>query len=238
MKKIKIMLFLLMLHITKKFLRQRGITIDFKKVMNQFLMGLKYGVPFLLISFSKSSDTLSEAKTLHFDIVKKEKKLGYIHLKKIKENNTTKFEIKSEVNTKLLFNFKAKSHETYVYKSDTLIYSSIFRTMNNRVKVDQTIYYDNGSYHLRQKNKQKKLNSNIIRCNLVKLFFEKPEGISRVFCDKQQVYVQITRMNAETYKVKFPDKSYTIFYYNKNRCEAIEAVGSFYHVKLIPEYSI
>ena len=227
-----------MLHITKQFLKQQGISIDFKKVWNRFITGLKYGVPFLLISFTKSSDTSSEARSLHFDIVKKEKKLGYIHLKKIKENNTTKFEIKSEVNTKLLFNFRAKSQERYEYRGDTLVYSSIFRTMNNRVKVDQTIYYENGSYQLRQKNKQQKLNSNIIRCNLVKLFFERPEGISKVFCDKKRVYVKIIRMNAETYKVKFPDKSYTIFYYNDNRCEAIEAVGSFYHVRLIPKYSI
>ena len=232
------MLFLIMLHITRRFLRQRGITIDFKQVLNRLLTGLKYGVPFLLISFNEVPDNNPLSEHLHFDIVKKEKKLGYIQLEKIHLNNTTTYKINSIVNTKLLFNFKASSKETYIYKGDTLIFSSIYRKLNNRVKVNQTIDYENGSYHLKNKGRKRVFKSSIIRCNLVQLFFEKPNGVSKVFCDKQQVYVRIIRVNEETYKVIFPDKSHTTFHYKGNRCEAIEAVGSFYQVRLIPKYSI
>lgn len=49
------MLFLIMLHITRRFLGQRRITIDYKKVLNRILTGLKYGVPFLLISCNNST---------------------------------------------------------------------------------------------------------------------------------------------------------------------------------------
>ena len=231
------MLFLLMLHITKQFLKRQGITIDFKQVLYRLLTGLKYGVPFLLISFNENPINNPPSESLYFDIVKKEKKLGYIRLEKIHLSETTEYNIKSEVNTKLVFNFKASSKETYIYKGDTLIHSSIYRTLNSRVKVDQTINYKNGSYHLKRKGRKKVFNSNIIRCNLVMLFFEKPKGVSKVFCDKQQVYVDIVQINSEAFKVIFPDKSYTIFYYNGNRCESIEAVGSFYHVQLIPKYS-
>lgn len=231
------MLFLIMLHITRQFLKRHGITIDFKQLLYRLLTGLKYGVPFLLISFNENPNNNPLSESLYFDIVKKEKKLGYIQLEKIYLNGTTEYNVNSEVNTKLIFNFKASSKETYIYNGDTLIHSSIYRTLNSRVKVDQIIDYKNGSYHLKKKGRKKVFNSNIIKCNLIKLFFEKPKGISKVFCDKQQVYVDIVQINSETFKVIFPDKSYTIFYYKANRCELIEAVGTFYHVRLIPKYS-
>lgn len=189
-------------------------------------------------SFNTEANSWSKSETLYFDIVRKEKNLGYICLKKFTIDNVVKFEIESEVNTKILFNFKANSKEVYIYKKDTLLYSSIHRIINNRVKVDQTIQYQNGFYYLSEKNYERIINSNVINYNLVKLYFEEPQSVAKVFCDKHKVHLNLTKISPKSYKINFPDKTYNIFHYQNNKCKSVEAVGSFYHVSLIPHSSI
>ena len=227
-----------MLHIINRFRKQGERPIDLKRKLNKLVLGLKYGIPFFLISFTGGDAVINDSETIRFDIVKKEKVLGFIELELIKNDKTTKFVINSEVNTKLLFNFKAKSTETYIYKKDILVYSSIYRTINDNVKVDQSIALNKGKYYLSHKKGNELLDIGAIQCNLVRLFFEEPVNRKKVYCDKLKVYVSIIRVNANTYKVTFPNKSYNVFHYRNGKCRLVEAVGSFYKVELIPNHSI
>lgn len=229
------MLILLMLHIINRFRKGSEITIDLNRIRNRLVMGLKYGIPFFLISFTSGDSLTNESETIRFDIVKKEKILGFINMKKIKNAQTTRFIINSEVNTKLLINFKASSKETYIYKEDTLVYSSIYRTLNDKVKVDQSISFTKGNYYLIHNNKKQLMDIDVIKCNLAKLFFSEPVHTKKVYCDKLKIHVNVLRVTPNAYKVVFPNKSYNIYYYQDGKCKLIEAVGTFYKVKLIPK---
>ncbi len=156
------MLILLMLHIINRFRKGSEITIDLNRIRNRLVMGLKYGIPFFLISFTSGDSLTNESETIRFDIVKKEKILGFINMKKIKNEQTTRFIINSEVNTKLLINFKASSKETYIYKEDTLVFSSIYRTLNDKVKVDQSISFTKGNYYLNNNKEQQLMDIDVI----------------------------------------------------------------------------
>ncbi len=230
------MLILLMLHIIQRFRKGTELTIDLNKIVDQLVTKLKYVLPFLLISFTSGDYKPETLETIRFDIVKKSKVLGFIDLQKLNSNETTTYRIQSEVNTKFLIEFKASSKETYVYENDTLIYSSIYRTINDRVKVDQSLSYNQGNYFLKQKKGNQLLNTGVITCNLIILFFEEPTNIHQVYCDKLNLNLKIQRIEPNRYKITFPNKSYNIFNYEKGKCNLIEAVGSFYKVKLVPNY--
>ena len=232
------MLILLTLHIINRFRKGNELSIDLNKIIDQLITKLKYVLPFLLISFTSGDSLTNESETIRFDIIKKYKTLGYIDLQKLHSNETTTYRIQSEVNTKFLIEFKASSKETYVYENDTLIYSSIYRTVNDRVKVDQSLSYNQGNYYLKQKKGNQLLNTGVIKCNLILLFFEEPVNIQQVYCDKLNLNLKIQKLEPNRYKITFPNKSYTIFYYRDGRCRLIEAVGSFYRVKLIPNYQL
>jgi hypothetical protein len=199
-------------------------------------VGLKYGIPFFLISFTKGEGILSESESIRYEIVKKNKTLGYIHIKRVKNEEITRFVISSEVNTKLLLNFKAFSKETYIYNKDTLVFSSMYRTLNDKVKVDQSIIYEKGKYYLKNNSKNKLLDIGVIKCNLVKLFFDEPVDINQVYCDKLQIHLSVVRMSVNTYKVVFPNRSYNVFHYENGKCRLIEVVGSLYKVRLVPKF--
>lgn len=229
------MLFLILL-IIRKMGDRNFLTACLNQIAAQVLPKLKYILPFLLVSFTvgESSPVINE--TIRFDIVKKTKTIGFIELQKIKTNNTTTYKIKSEVNSKFIIEFKANSKESYVYESDTLIYSSIYRTINNKLSVDQTLYYNEGTYYLKKKQEDQMLHASVIRCNLVQLYFKEPVNIRQVYCDKLNQYLAIKNLGNNKYKMSFPNNSYTIFNYKNGKCSSIEAGGTFYKVTLVPDY--
>jgi len=228
------MLILLTLHIINRFRNGGELTIDLNKILNQLITKLKYVLPFLLISFTSEDHKPETLETIRFEIVKKSKALGYIDIQKMISNEKTTYRVQSEVNTKFLIEFKASSKETYVYENDTLIYSSIYRTINDRVKVDQSLAYNQGNYLLKKKKGNQLLNRGVIKCNLIQLFFEEPINKQQVYCDKLNLNLKIQRIEPSRYKITFPNKSYNIFNYVNGKCDLIEAVGSFYKVKLLP----
>lgn len=229
------MLFLILL-IIRKMGDRNFLTACLNQIAAQVLPKLKYILPFLLVSFTvgESSPVINE--TIRYDIVKKTKTIGFIELQKTKTNKTTTYKIKSEVNSKFIIEFKANSKETYIYENDTLIYSSIYRTINNKVSVDQSLAYNEGSYFLKQKKENQQLNTEVIRCNLVQLYFQEPVNIPRVYCDKLNQHLTIKNLGNNKYKVSFPNNSYNIFNYKNGKCSSIEAGGTFYKVTLVPDY--
>jgi len=169
------------------------------------------------------------------NIVKNNKILGFINLNKRIQNEKTTYIISSKVNTKFIIDFKATSKENYIYEKDKLVYSSIYRKINNRVKVDQSISYHEGQYYLKDKKGDGLLNIDVIKCNLILLFFDEPLNINEVFCDKLNLYLNLKKIGPCKYKVVFPNKSYNIFHYEKGKCRKIEVKGPFYKVKLVPD---
>ena len=229
---------ILLLLIIKRLGNHNEFSITLNRIMTQLLTKFKYLLPFLLISFTGDEHMPRLFETIRYDIVKKSKVIGFIDLQKVNSNETTTYKIKSEVNAKFLIEFKANSKETYVYKNDTLIYSSIYRTINDKVKVDQSLSYIEGNYVLKQKKENHLLKQGVIKCNLVQLYFMEPVNIRQVYCDKLNLYLTIKNIGTHKYKVTFPNKSYNIFNYKNGKCTLIEVGGTFYNVKLLSNYGV
>ena len=200
---------------------------------------ISLSILFLMLSFTSSEYDKPITDTVWFDVIKNGRVLGYVKMEKINNETMTKYLIDSRITTRFLLNFDVESKETYIYRGDTLVYSYMYRKINNKEKLNQKILLDKGRYYLTNRKKQKQLlNTTYISCNLVKLFFDEPIGVDKVYSDKLRVFVDLSQESKNCYKVQFPNKSYTLFYYDNKKCIAIEAIGTFYHVKLIPNFTI
>ncbi|NNL16278.1 MAG: hypothetical protein HKO81_06515 [Flavobacteriaceae bacterium] len=198
------------------------------------ILTLNFILVLLLVSFTNDHTRLDKPEDIRYSIVKNDKVLGYINLKKRIQNERTTYTINSIVNTKFIIDFKATSNENYVYEKGNLIYSSIYRKVNNRIKVDQSFSYRDGQYYLKGKNGISLLNTDVIKCNLILLFFDEPLNVNEVYCDKLNLYLKVEKIGSCRYKVFFPNKTYNIFYYEKGKCSKIEVKGPFYKVNLLP----
>jgi hypothetical protein len=168
-----------------------------------------------------------------FSILNKNASVGYIDIEKQSLNETTTYLINSEVNTKVIFNFNAIGKEKSIYKEDTLVYSSIYRKLNNKVKLNQSLSFKDGKYLIENEDEKEVLDMNVIYRNLVTLFFDEPKGIQEIYSDKYKKMVKITPKGNGNYKLTLPNKSVNIYHYDNGKCTTIDVVGSFFKVKLI-----
>ncbi len=111
----------------------------------------------LLMSSTGIKNDNAKVEKISFSIYKKNSSIGFIDIEKTSLNQTTTFNVDSEVNAKVIFNFKAIGREKSVYKEDTLIFSSVYRKINNKIKLDQSIEFINGIYLLSENQKKKHL---------------------------------------------------------------------------------
>jgi hypothetical protein len=186
----------------------------------------------LIAFFTLSGATNSRSIQRSFTIFKKGKPIGYLNVEKSLQGNRTTYSVSSLVDVKFIKTFTAKGEEFYVFKHDTLIYSSIFRKINKKIKVDQVLTKDDRIYLIENKKKKVSTFSKVVTDNIVKLFFTEPKDLHFIFSDRYGKMIEIQKLSDHVYRLDMPNGSYSVFYYQNDVCVGIESVGTFYRIKL------
>lgn len=231
---------MLWIYLIYKLTRSKGKTaVIYEMLTGLSIRRIKYIlVPllfFLLISSAGIENEFPIIEKIEFSIVKKNATIGYITIERSSQDQMTSYSIVSEVNAKIILNFKAVGKERYVFRNDTLMSSSMYRKINSRVKIDRTVEFNKGKYVSTDLGRKETLDVGIIKNNLVVLFFNEPKNFDRIYCDKLKTVVNITSLGKGRYKVVLPNKSYSIYNYEQGKCTSIEVKGTFFKVKLVKE---
>jgi len=226
---------MLLIYTFKKVFK-KSHSFEIASVLKKLIFKIKYIIPFFLLAYTSINNETTEVEKISFNIIKKNSRIGYIDIEKTSLNKITTYTLDSEVKVKVVFNFSAIGREKSIYKDDTLIFSSIYRKLNNKVKLNQSLFFVNGKYLLKKKNKKEKINIDVINSNLVTLFFYEPVGIQEIYSDKYKKMVKITPIGNSRYKVVLPNKSTSIYHYQNGKCTMIDVVGSFFKVKLVQDF--
>ena len=226
------MIIILLIYGYKKIFK-KSHSFDIVTALKKLVFKIKYIIPFFLLAYTGVYNETTEVEKISFSVINKDSNIGYIDIEKASLDKTTTYTIDSEVKVKVVFSFNAVGREKTIYKNDTLIYSSIYRKLNNKVKLDQSLSLINGKYFLNTKNKKEEINIDIISSNLVTLFFFEPVGIHKIYSDKFKKMVKITPIGKGMYKVVLPNKSISIYHYKNGKCTTIDVVGSFFKIKLV-----
>jgi len=216
-----------------------GHIMDLKKIKRQTLnlIIILFLFPLFNGYCSNDFDGKEPNKSFIYNIIKNDEVIGKIEINQSTSGDSIIYDIESDVLAKFILKFKVVGKERYVYKNGTLVYSSLFRTLNDKVKTNHSILYHKGEYSLKTPEKISPLNFEAIKCNLVKLYVNEPIGIKSVFCDNQQQMVKVEPLGNGIYKVEFSRGKYNIFYYENGICVKIKAVSPLFDVTLIPVLS-
>ncbi|MBT8258543.1 MAG: hypothetical protein HKO81_03280 [Flavobacteriaceae bacterium] len=225
------MLLAIIIYTFKKFYK-KVYSLPRKQVTRWIVFIVLIVVPLLLAS-NETKSGFRDTEFHMYDVFKADKKIGYIQIEKQISGKNITYYINSEIKTKLIFNFNAISKERVRFKRDTLTESSIFRKLNNKVRINEKLEYKDGGYYLVKDNKEKLITQEVIKWNLIRLYFEEPNRINKVYCDRYKKYQNLTHLGDGKYKVIFPNRSSNIFHYQAGRCVQVDAIGSFYQVKLV-----
>ena len=188
----------------------------------------------LMISNVSYSNTTNPNSQIVYNVVRNNTVIGTISVSRSVNNDSTVYALDSKIKAKYILKFNITGKETSVFKNGMLVYSSIFREVNNRVKANHSVVYQNEQYHLKNEKGFKELDLNKIHRNLVTLYFKEPKGETKVFCDNAKSMSNIESIGNGKYRVSFPNGKYNVFHYKNGSCIKIEANSTLFSVTLIP----
>jgi len=170
----------------------------------------------------------AQQKKLEYSIKRNGDVVGNIHFIQGIVGNRIVLTMESEVNTRFIFNFKAKAKEEVIYDNGIMTWSSIFRKLNGNVKVDKKTKATGNAYTVYKGSKTETLNNYPIRYNMLSVYINEPVNITKVYSDNFQQQIDIQKIADHHYKIKFPDGNYNEYFYINGVCSKIEIHHSMY----------
>jgi len=178
--------------------------------------------------FSLMISANAQEKKLEYNIKRNGDVVGNIHFIQGIAGSRTVLTMESEVNTRFIFNFKAKAKEEAIYDNGIMTWSSIFRKLNGNIKVDKKTKASGNAYTVYKGNKTETLNNYPIRYNMLSVYISEPINVSNVYSDNFQQQVDILKVADHHYKIKFPDGNYNEYFYTNGICSKVEIHHSLY----------
>jgi hypothetical protein len=182
----------------------------------------------LVVLLTAMTNINAQQKKLEYNIKRNGDVVGNIHFIHGIVGNRTVLTMESEVNTRFIFNFKAKAKEEVIYDNGIMTWSSIFRKLNGNVKVDKKTKANGNAYTVYKGSKTETLNNYPIRYNMLSVYIIEPVNITKVYSDNFQQQVDIQKIADHHYKIKFPDGNYNEYFYTNGVCSKIEIHHSMY----------
>jgi hypothetical protein len=186
----------------------------------------------LIVLLTVVISSSAQDKKLEYNIKRNGGIVGNIHFIQSVAGNRTILTMESEVNTRFIFNFKAKAKEETIYDSGIMTWSSIFRKLNGNVKADKKTKAVGNRYTIYEGSKTEMLNSYPIRYNMLSVYLTEPLNVPKVYSDNFQRQIDIQKIAEHHYKIKFPDGNYNEYYYTNGVCSKVEIYHSMYRATI------
>lgn len=181
------------------------------------------------------SSEFSEAQNakLNYQIIQNGNDIGWLRLEKTIIGNKSDLTLVSEIKTKLLLPITVFSREASTYVNGKLIYSSQFRKTNGSVNSDVKTRLIENNYEVSENGKKEKISLPNIDNNLLSLYFQEPNSLKSVYCEKQQCFVQPLKTKDGGYLVNFPNGNSNCYYYKNGICTKIRIKHKLYSVDIV-----
>lgn len=175
----------------------------------------------------------SEKQTLRYKVLRKGAEVGWIMLQKNTTGGLTRYELNSEISTRLLFRFTATAYEETEFKDGKMTYSYLYRKMNGNIKANKKTILKDSKYQVIRGRNQENLDVSNVTYNLHCLYFTEPTGIRQVYSDNFESFINIESKGNGIYKIKLPDGVINYFHYTNGKCSKVEIEHAFYSVQFI-----
>ncbi|MBU3675646.1 MAG: hypothetical protein FGM54_00460 [Chitinophagaceae bacterium] len=188
---------------------------------------------FLVLAFSLWSATL-HAETLHYDVVKDSKKVGYFQIGRAVNPGEVVIRSESTVRVSMLFTIEVIDKMYAVFRNNVLHTATIYRTLNGNVRVNNLTQWQNGKYALSTKDdKNNGAFTQTIRFTTVSLYFDEPLNLTEVYSEKFQRMVAIKSIGIHKYQLTLPDGNTAKYTYVNGYCSEVEAQTDWAVIKFV-----
>jgi hypothetical protein len=212
----------------------------------------KYGRPFLNkhnITFSQviipvknlsvtilfvalSSLAFAQEQTLNYNVLHSGNTVGHMKLQQVKDGDDTFLKIASDVKIRFVFSIQVNIQEDSHYRNGKLLCSHVSRRVNGKQKADKLTKANGDSYQLTDDGKISSINQKQISNNLTMMYLQEPVGLSQIYSDNFQQFVQVKQVESHTYRINLPDGNYNYYTYTNGVCSKVDIHHSLYTIQI------
>jgi hypothetical protein len=176
--------------------------------------------------------TLAQTITLNYK-VKQGDEIGWLKLQKSDSSATTLITFNLEVKKRMILKFEIKEQQSATFQNGILMQSSVYRKVNDDIKVDKYTINKGTYYLVNEKESSAQVIINGIQFNQLSMYFQEPVKIKQVYSDIFQCLLNIENLENHSYKVKLPTGDIDYYYYTNGQCSKMKAVHSLFTVEFV-----
>lgn len=209
----------------RPFLTKHNIT--FRRVI---LPVKKLSVTILFVAIS--SLAFAQEQTLNYNVLHSGNTVGHMKLQQVKDGDDTFLKIASDVKMRFVFSIQVNIQEDSHYRNGKLLCSHVSRKVNGKQKADKLTRANGDCYQLTDDGKISSINQKQISNNLTMMYLQEPVGLSQIYSDNFQQFVQVKQVESHTYRINLPDGNYNYYTYTNGICSKVDIHHSLYTIQI------
>lgn len=190
---------------------------------------LKLIICFFVTTFFYSS----YAQTNIYDIVFKKDTIGILKVSKNIKDNKILYSYHLDAQVKLLVNIHLKYDLKATYNEEQLLYANVNNTVNDKQHHFSNIQWKDTYYFVNSKNRKYHNIEGKIAYSGVKLFFEEPNTIKKVFSEHSTQYGAVSRIGENYYELTLHNGKKNQYLYKKGVLVKANINNSFIQFQLL-----
>lgn len=196
------------------------------------LQCLLYICIFVFVTFFSCS-VKAQSLVLNYKIVQNSKVIGWIKLEKKDSGDAYQLFFDCVTKKRMLVLITIFEKQQSFFKNGILMQSSVFRKINNDIKVNKLTTHKAGYYEINNKNNLMRLKLDAINYNQLSMYFFEPLNVSEVYSEHYDKYFPIKKTQANCYVIEYPDGSKNHYYYKNGICSKVKIERSFFTAEFL-----
>ncbi|MDP9081107.1 MAG: hypothetical protein M3O71_27125 [Bacteroidota bacterium] len=179
-----------------------------------------------------SSMALAQDQTLNYNVLHSGQTVGHLKLQQRKDGDDTFLNVASDVKMRFIFSINVNIREDSHYHDGKLICSHVSRMVNGKQKANKITKANGETYQLSDDGRISSINQKQISNNLTAMYLKEPVGLSQIYSDNFQQFVQVKQTDSHTYRIDLPDGNYNFYTYTNGVCSKVDIHHSLYTIQI------
>jgi hypothetical protein len=190
-------------------------------------------VAMLLLLVLDSSFAAAQKLNLNYKVVNNGNTIGWVKIQKIDNGGASSIVLTSQVKRRIIFLLTVDEKQDAYFNEKGMINSSIYRKVNDNVKMDQQTIFKGNYYEVKNPKTSEKLLIKQVQYNLLSMYIKEPINIDKVFSETFQRYLTIEPQGKSVYKLKQPDGNVNYYHYENGTCSKVVMEHSLFTIEFV-----
>ena len=181
----------------------------------------------LTITVIKAQSRTGNYATRHkYTATRNGKEIGWLRCECIQRPGEISITTESSLFIQVIFPFEAKAITANKFNGAALSEAMVYRTLNNKVKLDNQVQFVNGQYKV-IKGECKNSVTKQITSTSTSVYFKEPVGETELFSEVYLCLLKLEKIAASVYQVNLPDGGVMTYHYALGKLVRVIAKTSY-----------